>query len=201
MTSAAAERGREVRRRLLTAAAELIPELGWNSVSTRLLAERAGVAPGLVHYHFASLHAVLREAAIGTMREVLSVTEPALATATTVDAGLDLLLASLDAYTGTDPTSLLVIETYLAASRDETLRTELVGLLEGFRGALARWLAEHGRDDPQGTAAVLAAAIDGVLLHRALDPDLTAQTVSPVLRRILAPDNRTGDKTEEEHVK
>lgn len=55
MTPTAADRGREVRRKLLTAAVELIPERGWNAVSTRLLAERAGVAAGLVHYHFPSL--------------------------------------------------------------------------------------------------------------------------------------------------
>lgn len=37
----AADRGREVRLRLLNAAAGLIAELGWNAVSTRNLAERA----------------------------------------------------------------------------------------------------------------------------------------------------------------
>ncbi len=183
----AADRGREVRRRLLAAAVELIPEVGWSSVSTRLLAERAGVAPGLVHYHFESLPALLREAAVGVLREVLAATEPELTATTTVDAGLDLMLASLDAYTGTDPTSLLFIETYLAAIRDETLRVELTALLERFRGAVAGWLAEHGRGEPQHTAAVLTAAIDGVMLHRGLNPDLTFRQVSPVLRRIVAP--------------
>ncbi|MGH3673909.1 MAG: TetR/AcrR family transcriptional regulator, partial [Pseudonocardiaceae bacterium] len=38
----AAERGREVRLRLLGSAAELIAERGWTGVSTRILAERAG---------------------------------------------------------------------------------------------------------------------------------------------------------------
>ncbi len=199
MGPTAADRGREVRRQLLAAAVELIAELGWNSVSTRLLAQRAGVAPGLVHYHFESLPALLRQAAVGAMQEVLSDIEPVLASATTVDAGLDLMLASLDAYTGTDPTSLLATETYLAAARDETLRTELAGLVERFRGAVASWLAERGQHDPQSTAAVLAAAIDGVLLHRALNPDMTAQQVSPVLRRILVPANRRENRTE--HVR
>ncbi len=201
MTPTAADRGREVRRKLLAAAVELIPELGWNAVSTRALAERAGVAPGLVHYHFASLPALLREAAVGVMQQVLSATEPALASATTVDAGLDLMLASLDAYTGTDPTSLLATETYLAATRDEILRAELAGLVEQFRGAVASWLAEHGLHDPRPTAAVLAAAIDGVLLHRALDPDMTAQQVSPVLRRIFVPKDLNPRENGTEHTR
>lgn len=54
MTSPAAARGREVPQRLLAAAAELIPERGWTAVSTRVLAERAGVTPSVVHYHFSS---------------------------------------------------------------------------------------------------------------------------------------------------
>ncbi|MGH4014268.1 MAG: TetR/AcrR family transcriptional regulator [Pseudonocardiaceae bacterium] len=201
MAVTAADRGREVRRRLLTAATELIPELGWNGVSTRVLAERAGVTPGLVHYHFPSLAALLREAALGMMREVVAATTPGLATAATVDSGLELMLAALDAYTGTDPMSLLFIETYLAATRDETLRTELAGLLEQFRDALANWLAEHGQDNSQQAAAVLAAALDGVLLHRALNPELTSRMVSPMLRRLLAPEPPERRKDRKEQVR
>src|SRR5215218_10063879 len=70
MAETAADRGREVRRRLVQAARELVPERGWAAVSTRTVAERAGVAPGLVHYHFASLQALLAEAAVGAMRDL-----------------------------------------------------------------------------------------------------------------------------------
>lgn len=45
MTSPGALRGQEVRQRLLRAAIELIGERGWSAVSTRVLAERAGVTP------------------------------------------------------------------------------------------------------------------------------------------------------------
>lgn len=136
----AAERGREVRQKLLAAAAELIPELGWNAVSTRVLAERAGVAPGLVHYHFSSLQALLGESAVGVMRRVMSTAGPVLDSAETVEAGMDMILGSLDAYTGSDSTSLLFIEAYLAATRDENLRGELTTLVADFRRDLARWL-------------------------------------------------------------
>ena len=43
------ERGRDVRAHLLAAARELIGEVGWTGVSTRVVAERAGVRPGMVH--------------------------------------------------------------------------------------------------------------------------------------------------------
>ena len=182
----AANRGREVRLRLLSAAAELIAELGWTAVSTRILAERAGVTPGLVHYHFPSLQALLRDAALGMITDLLSGIESMLDDARSLDRGVEMMLGSLDAYTGSDRTSLLFTETYLAAIRDEPLRIELIAVVDEFRRKVSRWLGEHGARTPADTAAVLAAAIDGVMLHRALDPQLTSSSVAPVLRRLVA---------------
>jgi AcrR family transcriptional regulator len=183
----AAERGREVRQRLRAAAAELVPELGWAGVSTRLLARRAGVAPGLVHYHFPSLQALLREAALGVLRDLLEHVAAALDAADGLDAGLEVLLGPVEAHTGRDPASLLVTEAYLAAARDEEMRTALTALLGHLRRDVARWLARHDHPTPDRTALVLAAALDGLLLHRALDPGLTPADVAPVLRGLLGP--------------
>jgi AcrR family transcriptional regulator len=182
----AAARGREVRLQLLSAAAELIAELGWNAVSTRILAERAGVTPGLVHYHFPSLQALLRDAALGMISDLLSTAEPIFENARSLDAGVDMMLGWLDAYTGSGPTSLLFTETHLAAIRDEILRIELIALVDEFRRKLAHWLDEHGANAPHDTASVLAAAIDGVILHRALNPELTSSVVAPVLHRLVS---------------
>ena len=183
----AAVRGREVRLQLLSAAAQLIAELGWNAVSTRILAERANVTPGLVHYHFPSLQALLRDAALGMISDLLSAVETIFEDTRSLDAGMDMLLGSLDAYIGRDPTSLLFTETYLAATRDETLRIELIALIDEFRRRLVRWLSEHGANAPDDTASVLAAAIDGVILHRTLNPQLTSSAVTSVLRRLVTP--------------
>src|ERR1043165_5303191 len=87
----AAERGREVRQRLLTTAVALIPELGWSAVSTRILAQRAGLAAGLVHYPFESLPALLREASLASMREALLSIDMIFEQAATLEAGLDML--------------------------------------------------------------------------------------------------------------
>lgn len=186
-----AERGREVRQKLLRAAVELIPELGWNCVSTRILAQRADLAAGLVHYHFQSVEALLQEATLGMMRKSLEGAMSALEQAATLESGLDALLSALDAITGTDAASLLFIEAYLASLRNERLRSELAALLGEFRTSFARWLAAYNQEAPEVTAAVLAAAIDGVLLHRALNTELTARNVVPVLRRLLSPPRAT----------
>lgn len=185
MPSPSAPRGAEVRRRLLDAAVRAIPEQGWRGVSTRSLARRAGVVPGLVHYHFDSLEALLREAALGALREELAQGAASLRAAPSLAEGVQLMLGYLDRYSGSDPLSLLFAETYLAATRDDGLRRELAALLADFRGALVEWLSRGGTPAAAATAATLAAALDGLLLHRALDPGLDAATVAPALQRLV----------------
>jgi AcrR family transcriptional regulator len=138
-----------------------------------------------VHYHFPSLQALLTEAAVGLMREVAGSIGPLLDRASTPADALALLMSSLDEYTGRDPASMVVTETYLAATRDPALREAVTGVLADFRDLLAAWLRGHGVPAPEDTATVLAAAIDGLLLHRALDPTVTTGTVTPVLDRLV----------------
>ncbi len=83
----------------------------------------------------------------------------------------------------------LFTETFLTATRDEALRAELAALIDQFRDAVAAWLRRTGEPRPEQTAAVFAAAVDGMMLHRALDPGLTAAAVSPALRRLLTPED------------
>ncbi|MEV0648005.1 TetR/AcrR family transcriptional regulator [Phytomonospora sp. NPDC050363] len=184
MERIATERGREVRRGLLAAAVELITELGWNAVSTRILAERAGVRPGLVHYHFASLPALLNEAATGAIARFAD-TAP-LTAELSLDDGLDLLVGTIAEAPGA--ISLLFSETYLAATRDPDLRRRVGELTAAFNSSLAGWLASHGHPAPSPTATVLTAALDGLALHKALDPALDLVGTKAVLRAILHPE-------------
>lgn len=186
----AADRGREVRERLLHAAVELIPRHGWSAVSTRMVAERAGVTPGLVHYHFASVQALLSEAALRTIRELIGGIPSLLDDARGARQALNILFATLDSYQGRDPFSLLMAETYLAATRNEQLRASLAAVVTEFRTELATTMERLGVRDAAGSAAVLAAAIDGVVLHRALGLALPAATVGRVLGRTLEGDPR-----------
>jgi len=183
MTSPAAVRGHEVRLRLLTAAVALIPERGWSAVSTRILADRAGVTPSVVHYHYPSVQAVLIEAAITAMRQVLTATDEVFTAAETPAAAVDAMLAEIEQYDGTDPMSLLFTETYLAATRDEHLHAQVATLVTDFRARVTDWLTIYQVPEPAATAAVLAAAIDGLLLHRGLG--LSADGTALILRRLV----------------
>jgi len=64
------------------------------------------------------------------------------------------------------------------------------------RARVAAWLASNAVVDPETTAAVLGAAIDGLVMQRALDPALTAGAVGPVLNRMLTLiDENAGGRT------
>jgi AcrR family transcriptional regulator len=180
------ERGRAVRARLLAAAAELIGELGWSAVSTRVLAERAGVRSGLVHYHFESLQALLCHAALEEMQQMLEGATAALAQAPSPADGIETMLFGLDQYNGSDPASLLFIETYLAATRDRELSQRMNALVADFRGSLTDALTRAEHPNPQGAASAVMAVFDGFVLHKGLDPDLSASRIAPLLRRITA---------------
>ncbi|MCP3804932.1 TetR/AcrR family transcriptional regulator [Allokutzneria sp. A3M-2-11 16] len=176
--------GTRVRERLTGAAPGLIVELGWAGVSTRVLAERAGVTPGLVHYHFSSLQALLSEAAIGALTRLVDDLGALLEQAKSPEEAVEGMLTALSEYSGSDPMSLLVTETFLATTRDAELRGAVGEVLADFRARLAAWFAEHGVADPEATAAVLAATVDGLLLHRALLPE--PEAAATVLRRLVA---------------
>lgn len=182
------DRGREVRARLVAAAQELIGELGWNGVSTRILAERAEVRPGLVHYHFESLQALLRQAAIEAMGPLLTDAAQLLGAADPADA-VEAMLAGIDRYTGTDPASLLFIEAYIAATRDPVLREQMYDLVAGFRAAITAALVSKDHPDAEATAVLIMAVIDGFILHKGLDPQLSAARLVPLLRRLTETEN------------
>ncbi|MCW4459060.1 TetR/AcrR family transcriptional regulator [Microbacterium sp. MPKO10] len=183
-----AERGRSARAKLLAAAAALIGEVGWNAVSTRLLAERAGVRSGLVHYHFASLQTVLRQAALGEMTAALEQAKAAFAEQSTGVTLTDAMLAELAEYDGTDPSSRVVIEAYLASTRDPILREQMTELIGDFRTAVSTSLARSGHPHPDVAAVTLLAVLDGLILHKGLDPELPLNDAAALISAFLTPE-------------
>lgn len=185
MSPTAVERGQETRSRLLDAAAQLIVEEGWGAVTTRKVAERAGLRPGLVHYHFDTVTDLLTDASLASARQEVRGAMAMLAQTTDGAAGLELLLDELSAYSADDPVTVLFVEMMLAARRTERLRSELASLMREWRRAVAEWLRRNGGPDDAGaTAMLLGAALDSVVLHRLIDPELAAVPLSGPLRRL-----------------
>lgn len=180
-----ADRGRRTREQLLDAAAALVGETGWGAVTTRLVADRAGVNPALVHYHFSSVQDLLTTAALRVAARVLAESVEALKGLDPAD-GIERLFEELSRYTGVDPESLLLAEAFLAAHRLPRLREELSALVADFRTGVAAWLGSSGVEDADGVALLLGAAIDGLILHRTLDSSVDYRAVAGPFRRLVA---------------
>src|SRR5699024_3326659 len=112
----------------------------------------------------------------------------ALAHSDDIASGLEALTAELDAYVGDDPSSLLLIEAYLAATRDPQLHAQLAELMLGLRTSISMRLAAAGAPRPAAAAALVLAALDGLVLQRGLNPELRYADVAPLLGDVL----RTG---------
>ncbi|MEV5653019.1 TetR/AcrR family transcriptional regulator [Nocardia sp. NPDC052254] len=181
MVTAAAQ-GRDTRARLMDAAISVIDERGWGAVTTRLVAERAGVRAGLVHYHFRSVDDLLIDAALRMVRGLVD--EVAGADGAGAGDPVAALLASIAEFDDAAQTRVFS-EILLAATRHDRLRAGLETVLAEFRADLAdRLRAEATVADPEATAVVLVAALDGLVLHRLIDPNIRALDAGPALRRL-----------------
>jgi hypothetical protein len=94
------------------------------------------------------------------MREALRGIDIVFAQAETLEAGLEMLVGGVDAYSSDDRPWLLFAEAYLASLRGSRVSQELTALLVDFRQGFADWLAARGQSEPVATAAVLAAALE-----------------------------------------
>lgn len=186
------EQGAATRAAILEATAALIAELGWGRVTMRAIAARAGVPHGAVSYHFTGKEELLRQAAVsGTLRALAQPLEMARA-AGSVQEVFEGTLGWFAAGGPRDPSVALLLETVRQAARDPALREPLAAEMRTFRAALTE-LAERGRRDgggaagppAAGTATVIAALLDGLLLHLILDPELDLSDAAEAVRTFL----------------
>jgi AcrR family transcriptional regulator len=184
----ATQRGAETRAALMAAAVAVVAERGWEAATTRMVAERAGLPPGLVHYHFASVNDLLIDAALHAAREEAARVLDGLA-GESPSAGIDRLIDAVSSYDVDEPKEnpaiMVFSEMLLAATRYERLRSGLAEILGDYRSALREWLANQGGAiDPEATAALMFAALDGLVLHRVIDPRVRSLAIGPALRRL-----------------
>ncbi len=179
------------RQRLLRAAAELIAELGWGRVTTRAVAERAGLPHGTVSYHFRGKQELLTEAVLEAVERVAPMDE-----LETVETLAD-LIAVITTWVGNrdslDPVSTgVLMEAMRESERDPALRDRMATMLVDYRRVLADLVhAEQQRGavgsgpTPTALATLIAAAGDGLLLHALLDPGLDGVAAIEALGALL----------------
>jgi TetR/AcrR family transcriptional regulator, regulator of biofilm formation and stress response len=86
----------------------------------------------------------------------------------------------------------LLYEVLLEGGRDPEMRAVLVQAYDEFHSALAGRVRRAGGRDPEAAAVAITAALDGVLLHRLVKPDLdVVGLTSTLVAALQIPPTRT----------
>ncbi len=186
-------RGDATRRKISRAAVELVAELGWDAVTTRAVATRAGVNPALVHYHFGSMDALLRGAVTSAMDEEIGQAARPFANGASLGSGLAGAVDAVGRFDPRSPASSLLIEAMVRAMRDPELAEAMAGGVRKFRALVAERVriataaGESPAGLPEATGVLVAAALDGLLFHRIIDPATDIDGFRDVLLRLTDP--------------
>ncbi len=187
-------RGEATRRSISTAAVELVAELGWDAVTTRAVASRAGVNPALVHYHFGSMDALLREAVAAVIEQETDRVAIPLAEDPSRGGALAGASDAIAHLNPPPPAAAVLLEGMLRAARDPALSPVVVDRLRTLREQTAtrvRHAVAEGELPPdlpaEASGTLVAAALDGLLLHRIVDPSTDVAGARDVLVRLLTP--------------
>lgn len=176
------------RRRILRATTELIAEVGWTRVTTRKVAERAGVNNALLHYYFGTKRALLLQAATDALMHEFGGPLEALTGSDDLGRGVMAAFAWLEGAGPSNTSSRIVAEMMLQAVHDPALRETSRTMLQDFRRAVQAKATEQGwpPETATGLATVLAALLDGLYLHMLLDSDLDLRAAAAALRPLFA---------------
>ena len=171
----------------MAAAAELIGELGWGRVTTRAVAERAGLPHGSVSYHFRGKQDMLVSAALWAFTEVMP--------PESFERAGDLegiLAVNTNPELMTPALSRLMLETMREAERDPALGERVRTLIITYRQFVIDVIrAEQERGvipenlSAEGLGILLTAVGDGLAVHLLLDPELDVAAPIRVLRTLL----------------
>jgi DNA-binding transcriptional regulator YbjK len=160
---------------------DLIAEVGVAGISHRKIAARAGVPLGSMTYHFDGMDELLFEAFARFAETISKRFEERLGAATTIDEARNAVVSLIhEDLTGPQAArdAVLTFELYTLAAREPR-----------FRGITREWmrlsrvvLERHFDSD---TAHQLDALIEGLAIHRSLDPEspsraLTEQAIAKI---------------------
>ena len=187
----------ETKAALLSAAAELIAEVGWNAVSTRAIAQRAELPHGTVSYHFDGKADLLRQAAVRVLDRAFADEGWLAATESVEVRGLVLAVGqsmrSADDL-GARAELALVSECLVQGARDPELHRALLSYLHRYRDTLVRRVNRDvaggqlcGDVPATAIATLVTAAMDGLMVHAALDSELDVEAACAALAALLDP--------------
>jgi AcrR family transcriptional regulator len=177
----------ETRNKLLRAARDLLTENGWHKLTNRAISERAGVNLALISYHFDGKKGLLRELLNNAVTETVARYSPAGKQSTPGEFLHDAAEAIIQIHQ--DPNARVVVAAMLEGAQDDDFRPAVFHNLDRLRQHLHSALEARGTPSDQisGLVTLLAAALDGLLIHLILDPATDVRGAADALLAINWP--------------
>ncbi len=170
----------ERRAAILSAAGDVLLHDGIGALTLRHLAQRLGVAPGLVNHYFPEIEALAAEAfAMIAEAEVITLFAAATAMATPVAQVARLVADLLDPQRRA--VSLLWLDAWQASRNRAQLRAAVIVAMDLWQDQLCALIARGGfaAPDPAVSATRILALIDGLSIQAVIDaPDAPGHAIA-----------------------
>lgn len=166
------------RQRLLTAAQAVIARVGWAGASSRTIAAEAGVNLALINYHFGSKAELLHAALDAAVLRLESEAPPPSSRRHPLEDAV-----SSAEHIAEHMEARVLLAACVEATRDPALARIVTEKLAALRAMVLAMIG--GRRSDTGLATLVAAALDGLLLHRAIDPGTDVQGAARALGKLL----------------
>ena len=188
----------EKARRIVQAMRNSLAERGAAGSTFDQVAREAGVSRGLLHYYFGSKERLLVEVVRHDCDERVAALDASLASASSPDEIVEILVEQLKAFLEDDPRSPTVVYEMLSASRhSEEIRLELAELYRTWRAHLAEALRAKEAEgvvkldaSAEAVASVIFALGDGIGMQLLSDPEWDSSAALELgarsVRRLLA---------------
>ena len=173
----------------MSAGVDLLAEQGWSAITTRAVADRAGANLGLIHYHFGGLAALRLAIAQQATDEVIGPVVGGFLAAADEREALDALRRLLPETTADLRVTRLATELMTEGFRDPVLgemsRDGLRAAREHVAVRLERLRPDWSPARRTGAAILIAALLDGLMLHCLLDPELEIDAALTALTDLM----------------
>ena len=163
-------------------------------MTTRAVAQRAGVNQALVHYHFGSIDTLRRESVMARLVPAVGGLVEELLDERPLTESIDRVMGLIDRFGLETEVGVLMAEALLQATRDTKVTEAMAGVMGSWGEMLGPRLVvaqERGvvRGDipAERLASVIASFLDGYLIQRMADPDLDATAAGDTLIALLSP--------------
>lgn len=160
----------QTRRRLMDATRDLVVKNGWSSTSSRAIADRAGVNQALINFHFNGKAGLFRATLERCVDEIEADFGPWMA-ASSLAGYIDKCIESIPRVRRNKNFKFLFVA-MLEGAHDAEIKKAVIHQVRAFRDGLGVFLENQGlsEEDVARYAAIMAAAMDGLMIHFMLDP-------------------------------